>query len=168
MGKRKIHTVNDDDDLDEDTKWQIQLIYIAFAIIWIILVYLFSLYCKNILISLLALIPLIVFGFNYYWIKDQTKYISNLMFSADFLSIGFLIVTIVINWYRDVDKGSIFGLVVLTLALFGFSMIDFWLPEENFILLQHSRSALETMAVVILTIAIYIFYIEVQQEVYFA
>ena len=88
------------------------------------------------------------------------------MFSADFLSIGFLIVTVIINWYREVDKKVVFGLVVLILIILGLSTIDIWTSEKDFIIIQHIRSALETIAVSTLMIAVYKYYLEVQSTVY--
>lgn len=158
----------DDDQIDPITQRSVQIIYIIFAILWLILVYIFSLYTENVIVWLLLFIPLIIYGLNYWWVPTQTKFISNLMFSADFLSIGFLIVTIIINWYKEVDKGPIFGLVIMSLVLFGFSMLDVWVPEDTFIIVQHIRSALETAAVILLIIVVYKYYIEVQKEIYFA
>lgn len=157
-----------DDKFDPLTQRRVQVVYLVSAIVWLIIVYVFYLYCNNIIVWLLLLIPLIIFGLNYYWVPQHSRFVANLMFSADFLSIGFLIVTILINWYKEVDKGSIFGLIVLSLALFGFSMLDVWVSEENFIIVQHIRSSLETAAVITLIIVVYKYYLEVQKEVYFA
>lgn len=157
-----------DDKFDPLTQRRVQVVYLVSAIVWLIIVYVFYLYCNNIIVWLLLLIPLVIFGLNYYWVPQHSRFVANLMFSADFLSIGFLIVTILINWYKEVDKGSIFGLIVLSLALFGFSMLDVWVSEENFIIVQHIRSSLETAAVITLIIVVYKYYLEVQKEVYFA
>jgi len=170
MGHKHSKKQEDDDDdkFDPLTQRRVQVVYLASAIVWLIIVYVFYLYCNNIIVWLLLLIPLIIFGLNYYWVPQHSRFVANLMFSADFLSIGFLIVTILINWYKEVDKGSIFGLIVLSLALFGFSMLDVWVSEENFIIVQHIRSSLETAAVITLIIVVYKYYLEVQKEVYFA
>jgi len=168
MGHKHKKKEVDDDTFDPLTQRRVQVVYLVSAIVWIIIVYVFYLYSNNIIVWLLLIIPLIIFGLNYYWVPQHSRFVANLMFSADFLSIGFLIVTIIINWYKEVDKGSIFGLIVLSLALFGFSMIDVWVSEENFIIVQHIRSALETAAVITLIIVVYKYYLEVQKEVYFA
>ncbi len=161
--------IDDDENekFDPVTQRSVQIIYLIAAIIWLIIVYVFSLYTNNVIVWILVFIPIIIFGLNFWWVPEHTKFITNLMFSADFLSIGFLIVTIIINWYKEVDKGSIFGLVVLSLVLFGLSMLDVWVPEDKFILVQHVRSSLETAAVIALIIVVYKYYVEVQKEVYF-
>ena len=156
----------DHDDYTDIRRKQIQTVYIVFAIIWIILSYIFYFYCGNVIIYLFFSIPLLVFGFNFHLVPQQTLSTTSLMFSADFLSIGFLIVTVIINWYREVDKKVVFGLVVLTVIILGFSTIDIWTADKDFIIIQHIRSSLETIAVVILIITVYRYYLEVQKVVY--
>lgn len=167
----KYKFCDDEDDFEDKftpyVQRNIQIVYLIAAIIWLIIVYVFSLYCGNVILWLLLFIPLIIYGLNFYFVPEQTVFVTNLMFTADFLSIGFLIVTIIINWYKEVDKGPIFSLVVLALFLFGLSMLDVWVPEEKFILIQHIRSALETAGVIILVIVVYTYYLEVQKTVYF-
>jgi len=172
--KKKYYKYNLDNDDDDESKLNcnvqrsVQVIYLVSAIIWVIITYVFSLYLDNLIIWLLVSVPLIIYGFNFYWVHEQTYFVSKLMFAADFLSIGFLIVTIIINWYKEVDKEPIFGLVVLALFIFGLSMLDVWVAEENFIYMQHIRSALETAGVVLLVMVVYKYYLEVKKTVYFA
>ena len=154
------------DDYTDKRRKQIQTVYVVFAIIWIILSYIFYIYCQNVVVYLLFLVPLIVFGFNFYLVPQQTLSSTQLMFNADFLSIEFLVVTVIINWYREVDKKYIFSLVVLTLIVLGFSTIDIWASEEDFIIIQHIRSALETIAVTLLMITVYTYFVEVNKVVY--
>lgn len=163
-----LHKLANDDNEDYTTsrRKQIQTVYIVFAIIWLVISYIFSFYCGNLIIYIFVIVPIIVFGLNFYWVPKQTLSVTSLMFSADFLSIGFLIVTVIINWYREVDKKVVFGLVVLILIILGFSTIDIWTSEKDFIIIQHIRSALETIAVSVLMITVYKYYLEVQKTVY--
>nr|QBK90043.1 MAG: hypothetical protein LCPAC101_03280 [Pithovirus LCPAC101] len=154
------------DDYTDKRRKQIQTVYIVFAIIWIIISYIFYIYCQNAIVYLLFLIPLVVFGLNFYLVPQQTLSSTKLMFNADFLSIGFLIVTVIINWYREVDKRFIFSLVVLTLIVLGLSTIDIWTSENDFIIIQHARSSLETIAVTLLMITVYTYFVEVNKIVY--
>lgn len=160
--------VNDEEsDYTDERRIQIQTVYIISAIIWIIIIYCFDLLNNTIIILLFLFIPIIIFGFNFYSVPYQTLEVPSLMFSADFISIGFLVVTIIINWYREVDKKSIFGLIVLALILLSLSMIDLWTTKKDFIIVQHVRSALETAAITLLVIIIYKYYEQVSDEVYF-
>nr|QBK90119.1 MAG: hypothetical protein LCPAC102_00290 [Pithovirus LCPAC102] len=157
----------EDKDYNSNTKVQIQIIYIISAIIWIIIIYIFSLYCNGVTILLLSFIPIIVYGLNFMWAKHQSLEVSTLMFNADFLSIGFLIVTIILNWYKEVDKKEIFLLVVVSLLILSLGIIDIWTPKESIILLQNIRSVLETGSVVLLMIVVIKYYFLVQKEIYF-
>mgnify|MGYP006908219333 CR=1 FL=1 len=165
-----LHRLIDDKDKNEITnsnKLLIQSLYIIFAVIWVIIVYFFSLYMNNIAIWIILFIPLIVFGLNYYWVFEQTIELPSLVFNADFLSIGFLIVTIIINWYREVSKKDIFILVVITVIFLALGLIDFWTSEENFIVIQNFRSAIETIAITLLLIIVLKYYERVKEELFF-
>ncbi len=164
-----LHKIIDDDENEiiDRNKLLIQSIYIIGAVIWIIIIYFFSLYMNNIVIWLFLFIPLIVFGLNYYWTDEQTIELPSLVFNADFLSIGFLIVTIILNWYKEISKKDIFILVVLTLIFLSLGLIDFWTSKENFIVIQNVRSAFETIAITLLLVVVVKYYNRVNEEMFF-
>lgn len=141
---------------------QIQLIYILAAIIWLAIIYWAQLYLPNNIIvwSLLA-IPLIVFGLGFYYASYIGQDIEELMFQSNYLSFGFMITAVLINWNHPKNnngKSEFFKHVVLAFILMMMSMIDIWVSKEKMTLVNHIQSILQTMALVILSIALYQYY----------
>ncbi len=158
---KSLHKIIEPDDRDFTCQQviQIQYIYIIAAIIWMIIAYCLYLYTGGIVVCLFLFIPLIVYGLNFYWLPQHTKDLPNLMFDADFLAIAFLIVTLIINWYKLIDIHNILPIIIVAIIILAFTLIDFWTPNKQFIIVQHIRSALETAAVVLLMIVAYKYYL---------
>lgn len=158
---KSLHKVIEPDDRDFTYKQviQIQYIYIIAAIIWLIIVYCLCLYTGGVVVCLFLFIPLIVYGLNFYWLPQHTKDVPKLMFDADFLAIAFLIITLIVNWYKLIDTHHVLPIIIVAVIILAFTLIDFWTPKKDFIIIQHIRSSLETAAVVLLMIVAYKYYL---------
>lgn len=141
---------------------QIQLIYILAAIIWLAIIYWAQLYKPyNIITWGLLSIPLFVFGLGFYYAEYTGQDIEDLMFQANYLSFGFMITAVLINWNHPKNnsgKAEFFQHIVLAFILMMMSMIDVWVSRERMTLVYHIQSILQTMALVILSIALFQYY----------
>lgn len=140
----------------------IQMIYTGAAIIWIILVYYLELFKDaNILIWLLLLIPLIVYGVGFYNACDMTYEIESFMLQSNYLSFGFLITIILLNWNSPIKgktKNKFFKLLIVAFVFIMLSMIDVWVEREYLSVIFHFKSILQTAALVLLSMALYSYY----------
>lgn len=140
----------------------IQLLYILSALLWIYLIYQCELYKdSNILIWILLVIPIVVFAIGYYNACQVTLEIETYMLQSNYLSFGFLITIILLNWnspLNEPNKNKFFKLLVIAFILIMLSMIDVWVDRQHFSLMVHFKSILQTAALVILSIALYSYY----------
>lgn len=141
---------------------QIQLIYILAAIIWLAIIYWSRLYLPNTAIVWgLLTVPLVVFGLGYYYASCIGEDIEKLMFQSNYLSFGFMITVILINWNHPghtAGKSQFFQHIVLAFILIMLSMIDIWVSREKMSLVYHIQSILQTIALVILSISLFQYY----------
>lgn len=145
---------------DDETVRQIQIIYILSAIIWICLIFFLGWFKTRPLGLLLLVIPLVVFGINFYNACHHTVDLESEMFQGNFLSFAFLITSILINWKKVGDKRKIFKILMISLIMIMLSLIDIWVDRENLILIKHIRTALQTSALLLLAYGLYTYYIE--------
>ena len=143
-----------------NTLRQIQIMYIIAAILWVVLIIYFRWFKTGILGWVFLFIPLLVFAINYQSTCGHTTDIEGEMFQGTFLSFGFLITVILINWTKVGDRQKIFKILGIALILIMFSMIDIWVRKEHIILIKHFRTILQTAALSLLAYALYTYYIE--------
>lgn len=140
----------------------IQLMYILAAILWVGLIYWCGLYQNsNILTWGLLLIPLLVFGMGYYNACNVNLEIEAYMLQSNYLSFGFLITIILLNWNSPLEatnKNKFFKLLITAFILIMLSMIDIWTDRQHLSVVIHFKSILQTAALVILSIALYAYY----------
>lgn len=146
---------------NQDIVKKIQIMYIMAAIVWILLIFLCGWYDFGMFGIIILLIPLVVYGINYKNIIHHTIDIESEMFQGNFLSFGYLLVIVFINWKQTKHKRKIFGIILIGLVMIMLSMVDIWVDKENFILVKHFRTILQTASLFLLAFALYIFYLEI-------
>jgi len=80
---------------------------------------------------------------------------------ANYLSFGFLITIILINWNTPLqleDKNSFLKLLIVAFVLIMLSMIDIWVTRRQLSIVRHIRTSLQTAALVILSMSLYVYY----------
>lgn len=145
---------------DDETVRQIQIVYILAAIIWVVLIFVCGWYKTKPIGLLFLSIPLFVFAINYHNAIYHTVDLESEMFEGNFLSFGFLITIILINWKKIGDKRRIFKILMISLIMIMLSLIDIWVDRENLILVKHVRTILQTTALLLLSYGLYTYYVE--------
>ena len=140
----------------------IQLMYILASILWICFIYVCGLYRNfDTLIAILLAIPILVFMLGYYNACNVTLAIESNMLQSNYLSFGFLITIILLNWNSPLEtknKNKFFKLLISAFILIMLSMIDIWTDREHLSFVVHFKSILQTGALVILSVALYSYY----------
>ena len=147
---------------DSTLIYWIKVLYILFSIIWLFIIFYFSLYDIGVLACFLMFIPFIVFATGFLYANIITENQETGVFEASFLAIGLLVVVPLINWMKDNYKGDCMRFVTLILFSIGLtlmSVLDIWLPENLMRLNKHFRLCFETMAVTMFLIILYMYYV---------
>jgi hypothetical protein len=140
---------------------KIQIIYIIAAIVWIIIIFILCLWDVYLIGLIILAFPLIIFGINFAHATVITHEIEKEMFTGNFISFGFLIVVILINWSKIEDKSKYFVILFVALVLIMLSLVDVWVGTDNLSISKHLRSIFQTSAMALLVYALYIYYVDV-------
>lgn len=138
----------------------IQVVYIIFSIIWIVIIFMMGLYKTDAIGWLILAIPIIVFALNYTNLTCVTKEVEGEMLKGNFLSFAFLITVILINWSKIEDKSKYFKILLLALIFLMLSLVDIWVKPELMPLMRHIRTIFHTLSLVLLVYGLYIYYAE--------
>lgn len=144
----------------------IQIAYILATLFWILLFFWLQTYFPyRCWISWIFLfIPLFVFAINYLHLSWSDLGIIDYMFQGNFLSFGFLIAVILINWnspFSPQDKIHFFRILLIAFILLMLSLIDIWISDVFIFFHYHIRSILQTMALTLLAYSLYLYYCEI-------
>lgn len=145
---------------DPNRRKEIKAVYICAIVIWLILIYILSLYDTDLWGWLILLVPIIVFVVNYSNVDKCSTDIDPESRQDNFLSFAFLIVIIIINWDNTYDRNKFFPILALGLVLTMLSLIDIWVNTDMLSLSRHIRSVFQTFGLVLLTYALYIYYLD--------
>ena len=141
---------------------RIEMLYIISAVLWLALVFFLELWKKDdIIIWLFIILPLIVFVINYLGLADFTCKMEDQMFKGNFLSFGFLVAIILINWNAPLghhDKTEFFKILIVAFILLMISLIDLWVGEEKMPIVKHIKTVLHTASLTLLATALYLYY----------
>ena len=167
--KRPLHHLSRDERHDfynTDTTKQIQYLYIVMAVLWVFVVYMSSLHKNNDMISwFFVALPIIVFSINFLGATEFTLDLDSEMFRGNFLSFGYLIVVIFINWSSVSNKNKFFRILILALVFIMLSLVDFWVNKDHMAITKHAKSALQTSSLSLLAYSLYMYYLDQMQRV---
>lgn len=141
---------------------QVRTVYVIATLVWLFIVFFMGFLKDDPIIIFILLIPVAVFAINFVSTGEFTCHIENQMFKGNFLYFGFIVAVILINWNKDIsaeDKHDIFRILVLSLILLMFSMIDVWVSAEEQPIVKHIRTTLHTASLTLLAYGLYEFYI---------
>lgn len=161
-GRNKNHDNNCLDKYDKHVVTEIKTVYVLALIVWLFIIFFMGLIKNDIIIFLILLIPVLVFAINFISAGEFTCKVEQQMFKGNFLYFGFIVAVILINWNKDMsatEKHDIFRIIVLSLILLMFSMIDIWISLEEQAIIKHIRTSLHTISLTLLAYALYEFYL---------
>ena len=150
-----------DDCYCDDTIKNIEAVYIIAALLWVILIIALNLIKPDIIVLLILLLPLVVFVINFLSLGEFTCSMENQMFKGNFLSFGFIVAIILINWNSpigDHDKTEFFKIIIVALILLMISLVDLWVGKDKMSIVKHVKTALHTASLTLLALALYLYY----------
>ena len=162
--RTKLYSNKNNNRLSADKIITIQITYIFGSLFWTFVVILFKLYAQDVICTILMFVPYLIFyqGFTnckYITVEDENNY-----FVYNYLSVGLLIFLPLLTWLNSKDKkkdisGTFMALVIAALILTMLVMVDLWVKPENLSVVKHVKSILNTIAMLLLIYAIYLYYI---------
>ncbi len=161
----KINDSNDNNDeckcYHKQTIKYVQAVYIIGLILWVVGILLLDIYEEDIFVWLFMFLPPVVFLINLINLEECSKEVEREMFKGNFLSFGFLITIILINWnspLENQDKSKFFQLLVVSFILIMISLLDVWVGIKHQSIIKHIKTVLHTSALAILALALYLYY----------
>ena len=142
----------------EKTVKKIQILYLFAALIWILLVAWLIRTTPDVATWGLILLPLIIFGINFYYVGTCTFEAEEEMFTGNFLSFAFLIAALLISWTKLGAAEKYFRILAISIILIMLSLIDIWIPKDKWVIYKHFRTILHTSALTLLSLALYLYY----------
>lgn len=140
----------------------IQGFYIGAALLWSLIIILLKLYQTGILGWIILIIPYLVFFIGFSHIPAISVEVEEDMFKINYLSLGLIIVLPLLAWinkdYRG-DKSRFILIVVVAMILNLLSLLDIWVSREWLSVAKHAKSSLQTMAIVLLSYVLYMYYL---------
>lgn len=150
------------DNYNCDIKTYIEWIYIISAILWIILTVVLGLWSHDdIIVWIILLLPLVVFAINYLSLGEFSCKMEDQMFRGNFLSFGFLVAIILINWNSPMghhDKVEFFKILIAAFILLMISLIDLWVGHKKMAIVKHIKTSLHTASLTLLAVGLYLYY----------
>ena len=144
---------------------RIQQLYVVAILFWTVLIVLLRIPQQADPVTIILLgIPFGVFFLNFQNADDLTPSIEKQADQgvATFLSFGFMVVIILINWNEasksKTDKAPYFRLIAAALVLMVLSLIDVRPNRKNLPLTMQARSAFRTMSLTLFVLAFYKYY----------
>lgn len=148
------------DTYSEDVVWKIRILYIVSIVAWILLIVLMGWYRTDIIGVAILSAPVIVYIISLTNAAYYGPSVEEEMFQGNFISFGFLIAVILINWTRADNKEKLFRILMISLILMMFSLIDVWIARPGLIIEKHIRTILQTASLVLLVFSLYVYYVD--------
>lgn len=152
------------EEYEDDVKVVIQAVYLLAIFLWVVFILYFEIYKEMDLIILFFLtIPIILFIVSFFSVNILTRDSQDGVLNGNYLTFGFLIVIIMINWNSPnkelINNSNFLKLILIAFILIMLSMLDIWVSEKWLSLIIHIRTILLTAALVILSMSLYVFYV---------
>lgn len=150
------------DNYDSTMVTKIRTIYLIAVILWTSLIFLLDLYENDIIVWFFLLLPFLIYGINFFSAEHFSCCMEDHMLQGNFLSFGFLITIILINWNSPLggsDKTKFFLILVVAFILLMISLIDVWVDDKNLSIVKHIKTSLHTASLSLLALSLYLYYI---------
>lgn len=144
----------------------IQIVYIIAAILWAVFITYFGFYRTPKAGLIILLIPFFVYGLGFINAKELTVDVEDNVFSANYLSVGLLIVLPLLTWMdkrQNHNTTIVTEAMIVSIVLSLLSLVDIWVRPKWLSVVKHIKSVIQTAALTLLVFALYMFYIGRQQ-----
>jgi hypothetical protein len=144
----------------------VQSLYIIASLFWILLIYLLKLYKTDFFGYLILLIPLFIFAFGFLNATSITGEVEDILYKANYLSVGLIIILPLLTWFANDYKGDpqkrlqFLSIIIVALVLTLFSLMDVWVSRKWYPLVRHLKSVFQTLSISLLIFGLYIYYVE--------
>lgn len=142
-------------------KRDIRNVYIFSTILWILI--LISLCMHELTIPDYLILAIPVFLFIVAISSQRSSFVEEYTSKTNVLATGLLVALPLLIWLRDnaICNKHLFNKVIVTsLILSLFSMVDIWVSKRYICSIRHLKSSFQTMALVLLAFAFFRFYME--------
>ena len=161
LKKRKFEKT---EEYEDEVKIAIQALYLLAIFVWVVFILYFEIDKEMDIVVLFFLsIPIILYIISFFSVNILTRESQEGVLNANYLSFGFLIVIIMINWNSPnkdlIDHSNFLKLILIAFILIMLSMLDIWVSEKWLPLVIHIRTIILTAALVILSMSLYILYL---------
>lgn len=153
--------VDNYDSYDHNTIFYMQLICLISIVLWFIIICYLNLFDNSLFSWFLILIPIFVILINFLGVHQMNYKCEKQLFQGNFLSFGFLITIILINWnnpIHDCNKNSYFKILIFAFVFIMFTLIDFFIKRSYLSLIKLTKSIFNTFALTLLIWALYLYY----------
>jgi hypothetical protein len=152
---------HDHDHYDDRVVSYIQSVYIIASLLWVLLIFILDLWKNDLVVAGILLLPIIVYLINFVSLGEFTCSMEDQMFRGNFLSFGFLVAIILINWNTPLghhDKTEFFKILIVAFILLMISLLDLWVDQCKMSVVKHIKTALHTASLSLLALALYLYY----------
>jgi len=138
---------------------QLRGIYLAFVLFWIILIIYLELYKEDSIVLGLMCIPILIFLYEYLTVEQVEREVEDQVFVANYLSISLLVVLpLFFNLTKVTQFMKPLRLVIIAVIFILLGLVDMWVPRKLVPFARHFKACLETVGLLLLIIAVYMFY----------
>lgn len=141
--------------------------YLFASVLWIALLSALQVtrYLRDTLFAWIAMFPLIVFTIAFASAENLETETEQTLMKYNTLTLGLVIVLPLLTWISDrfsgkgIQRKQYVGILITALVFGMLALVDVWVPQRWMSLETHIRSTLQTMALGLLIIALYLFYL---------
>ena len=147
----------------------IRATYLLAFLAWGVVIYTLELYTCDLIGWLILMLAPLSFLLGYYNVLFLTATDEMELFTANYLSLGLVIVLPLLSWMSKDYGGNrqkFVAILILALILTMLSLVDFWTSRPWQSLVKHIKSILQTGALILLMYALYSYYIDVPHAVF--
>lgn len=142
---------NEGPTLDECNRNIIRIAYIIGIVLWSVIVYYFRIGFDNPISILIVIIPYFIFILAAFFITTDNVYCD--LRENGFFAIGLVAILPLVSWYSQYytkDKKRFITMAITAVFISMLALFEFCLPRQFVCLLEHVRSILQTMGIVLL------------------
>jgi hypothetical protein len=140
----------------------VRLLYLILTVVWVGLIFLLEIYSTEPIQWLLLAIPFVAFSLGIVNIPVITSTMETEWWQDTYLSSGLVAMLPLLMWVSDqyhIPDAKYVRLMVVAMILVILSLIDWWVPTSYISLVRHLKAGLQTMALVLVMVALYEYYL---------
>lgn len=142
---------------DENTYYNIEIMYGIGILLWIVLVCYFDLLSSDPVVIFILLLPILIYLLGMWSLSQVTIDDEEKLLASSYLSIGILVIVPLLTWTHDRfgEETKILQVIVVAIILAVMSLVDIWVPAKSLSLVRHFRSILQVAALILIIYVLY-------------